>query len=66
MVRTWCFHCRGPGSIPGQGTKILQACLELVKSSGTELRESRGEALGSIPLHTREVSLLVSDDPYFS
>ena len=22
MVRTWCFHCCGPGSIPGQGTKI--------------------------------------------
>ena len=25
MIRTWCFHCCGPGSIPGQGTKILQA-----------------------------------------
>ena len=25
VVRTWCFHCRGPGSIPGQGTKIPQA-----------------------------------------
>ena len=25
VVRTWCFHCRGPGSIPGQGTKILRA-----------------------------------------
>ena len=25
VVRTWCFHCWGPGSIPGQGTKILQA-----------------------------------------
>ena len=24
MVRTH-FHCRGPGSIPGQGTKITQA-----------------------------------------
>ena len=22
MVRTWRFHCCGPGSIPGQGTKI--------------------------------------------
>ena len=21
MVRTQCFHCRGRGSIPGQGTK---------------------------------------------
>ena len=25
MVRTQCFHCHGPGSIPGQWTKILQA-----------------------------------------
>ena len=24
-VGTWCFHCGGPGSIPGEGTKILQA-----------------------------------------
>ena len=25
VVRTQCFHCHGPGSIPGQGTKIMQA-----------------------------------------
>ena len=25
VVRTQCFHRKGPGSIPGQGTKILQA-----------------------------------------
>ena len=25
VVRTWCFHCPGPGSIPGQETKIPQA-----------------------------------------
>ena len=24
VVRTWHFQCRGPGSIPGQGTKIPQ------------------------------------------
>ena len=24
-VRSWRFHCRDPGSIPGQGTKIPQA-----------------------------------------
>ena len=24
-VKTLCFHCRGVGSIPGQGTKILYA-----------------------------------------
>ena len=25
VVGTWSFHCPGPGSIPGQGTNILQA-----------------------------------------
>ena len=25
VVRTPCSHCQGPGSIPGRGTKILQA-----------------------------------------
>ena len=25
VIRTWCFHCGGPSSIPGQGTKITQA-----------------------------------------
>ena len=23
VVRTWCFHCHGPGSVPGRGTKTL-------------------------------------------
>ena len=26
VVRTQCFHCQGPGSIPGQGTKNPQPC----------------------------------------
>ena len=25
MFRALCFHCRGKGSVPGQGTKILHA-----------------------------------------
>ena len=25
VVRTWSVHCHGPGSVPGRGTKILQA-----------------------------------------
>ena len=25
VVRTWCFHCQGPGSIPGQENKVPQA-----------------------------------------
>ena len=27
MIRTPCFQCRGPGSVPGWGTKISQAVL---------------------------------------
>ena len=27
VVRTQCFHCRDPGSIPGRETKIPQAVL---------------------------------------
>ena len=26
VVRTWCLHCWGPGSVPAQGTKIPQVC----------------------------------------
>jgi len=26
VVKTLCFHCRGMGLIPGQATKILNAC----------------------------------------
>ena len=26
VVRIWCFHYGGPGSIPGWGTKILLSC----------------------------------------
>ena len=33
VVRTLCFHCRDPGSIPGWGTKILQAALYGQKKS---------------------------------
>ena len=25
MVRIWCFHCYVLGSVPDQGTEILQA-----------------------------------------
>ena len=31
MVRIWCFHCRGPGSIPGWGTKTPEATCSVAK-----------------------------------
>ena len=31
VVRTQCFHCWGPGSIPGWGTKIPEAVLHAAK-----------------------------------
>ena len=27
VIRTWNFHCRSPGLIPGQGTKIPPGCM---------------------------------------
>lgn len=75
VSRTWHFHCCGLGSVRGQRPNVLQAAqrgnktnktkthLELVKSPGTELRESWVEALGSVPLPTSMVSLLVSNEP---
>ena len=32
VVRTWHFHCPGPGSSPGQETKILQKCVLVAQS----------------------------------
>ena len=42
VVRTWHFHCCGLGSIPGQGTKILQAvqCCQK-KERASEMRNWR-------------------------
>ena len=44
VVRTRCFHCRGPSSIPGRGTKIPQAtqCGHPLKK--TELPNSSNSA----------------------
>ena len=43
MVRTQCFHCGGPGSIPGQGTKIPQAvgCGQKQKTKQTSKQKTR-------------------------
>ena len=35
-VRTWCFHCHGPGSIRDWGTKILQATWHSQKKKTTK------------------------------
>ena len=41
VVRTQCFYCCGPSSIPGQGTKILRATLcAKKKKKGKKKRES--------------------------
>ena len=31
MVRIWSFDCSGPGSVPGQGTEMLQGGLKKKK-----------------------------------
>ena len=50
MVRTWCFHCCGLGSIPGRGTKILQA----VQCSQKKKKEKSGGIIGNLyfPFHS--------------
>ena len=54
--------CKLP-SVATKQTNKTKTHLELVKSPGTELRESWVEALSSAPLPTSMVSLLVSDEP---
>ena len=60
VVRAPCFHCEGPGSIPGQGTKILQAarCGQKKKKS-THVGEyvEKGE-----PLYTVGGKTLIQKD----
>ena len=41
MVRTWWFHCHGPGSTPDQGTKILQAVRHSQKKKKTFSNERK-------------------------
>ena len=38
LVKTWCFHCSGPGSILGWGTKISQAMWHGQKEKKSENR----------------------------
>ena len=39
VVKIQCFHCHGPGSIPSQGTKILQATHSVAKKRERERLE---------------------------
>ena len=43
VVRTRQFHCRGPGSIPAQGTKIPQAarCAPRPKKREKEMKDKQ-------------------------
>ena len=49
MVRMLDFHCHGPGSIPGQGTEILQA-----------VKDKTGEK-NSPKVETTQMSILIND-----
>ena len=37
VVRTWSFHCDDLGSVPAQGTKILQAAWFSQKQNKTKM-----------------------------
>ena len=39
MIRTWCFHCYGLGSIPGQETKIPQTMLHGLMNEINEIKK---------------------------
>ena len=41
MFRTQHFHCHGRGSIPGQGTKMLQAAQHGLKKKWHEMETCR-------------------------
>ena len=43
VVRIPGFHCGGPGSIPGQGTEILQATRHGQKKKRESVREREGD-----------------------
>ena len=47
-LRTWCFHFRGMGLIPGQGTKILQA----LQCWGKKEKERKERKEGGKSKHT--------------
>ena len=41
MAKTWCYHCYGPGSIPGLGTEIKLLRAAAKKEKG--MKEGRDE-----------------------
>ena len=45
MVKTHGFHCRGLGSIPGQGTKILHMTWHKQNKQNQEVQGSDNQAL---------------------
>ena len=51
MVRTPRFHCRGPGSIPGQVTKILQATRHGQKQNNKQKSTKRLGNTDIVPSH---------------
>ena len=42
MVRTWSFHCSGWGSVPGWGTEIPQAMVQLEKKKKEIIEQNVG------------------------
>ena len=53
MVRTRCFTCGGPGSVPGWGTKILKAAQHGQKK---EEEEEEGFLLPYVVWSKREMA----------
>ena len=55
-VRTWHVHFQGPGSVPGQGNKILQAAWHSQK------KKKKKKKSGSTTTHFGLEAILTSDE----
>ena len=56
MVRTQCFHCCGPGSIPGQGTRMLHSA---VKKERERRQKYKIGAKKGLVMHTSSIKCLL-------
>ena len=58
MVKTPCFQCKGMGSVPGQGTKILHpTCWQPEKNCQTENLNPGFLAVGAVLFFTSHLTV---------
>ena len=65
VVRTWFFHFRGSGLIPGQGTKILQATWWGQKTNRNETQNLNFEMISYIKKSFKDCKVFLPTKPRF-